>query len=465
MKRRSLAVLLLLVGCAVDQADDVATWRRELELGEPIAFAPSQPLTLAQAVRLANEHDERLAIQGEDWLQALIEKSRINAGFFPAIDFAPTYTFRERSHSGVPFLDDPSLLDVPLRAQVNLFEGFRGTAREAIATLSIDERRAVLLDLRETIVLEVAQAYYRVLRAEQRVTVLDNSLGVQRQRTRETEARQRIGTARSLDVLQTGAQASRTMLELIDAKNDAAVGRRALGRLTGVDVTASRLGDAFEVPAARPSVDELLAFAVAQRQDLQAAALAAEVARRRVDLAIGQYYPSIGVDLEYFLSRDSLPLDRDWTGLLSLGMPLFAAGRIDAEVHAAWSVFRQSVLRYWQLRRTIRHDLAVTSDQLATLEARIAELGHQVAADTATMRQAEVAFRNGLATNLDRTAAQDQLLRTQLQLAEAELDRKLGWLTMLRQAGGLTPRAIDVPVPELPTPPPVPDSPFVHHAG
>jgi len=460
-RRVPLAALVCLAACATDQQADVDAWRREVTLGEPPAFAAGQALPLSAAVRIANEQNERLGIGGEDFVQACVERARINATFLPEVSVGLDYTFRERAASGVEFLDKPSLLDVPVRTRLALFEGFRGEHRASAADYTIAERRALLLDLRETVVLEVVQAYYRVLRAERRSMVLAGSLAMQEQRVRETTARERIGTARALDRAQAEAQASRTRVQIIEAGNEARAGRHVLRLLTGVDVASSPLRDDFELPAERPDPDVLLALAESRRQDLQATALAAAAARARVDAAIGQYYPSIGVDFDYFLSRESLPTDRDWTGLLTVNLPLFAGGRIAADVRQAWSEFRQEVLRYSLLRRTIRSDLVTALDDLATLEERLVELRRQTEADAEALRLAEAGERAGRATSLERIVAHDQLQWSQLQVADGELQRKVAWLHVLRLTGALTAGVVDVPVPPPPNPRPVPTSPFV----
>jgi outer membrane protein len=465
LHRTTLLLLpLLATACAVDQQEDVDLWRRQVSLGDLPPFTPGQPLPMATAVRLANEQNEQIAIEGEQFLQAIIERARITAGFFPTVELAPTFTFREKSASGIPFLDDPTLLDVPVRAQLNLFEGFRRVHETDAATLTIEQRQSLLLDLRETVVLEVVQAYYRVLRAESRVVVLETFLAVQEQRVRENTARQRLGTGRSLDVAQAQAQASRTALDLLTARNEVRNGRQALSLLVGADVTQSPLHDDFALPAERPDVAALFTLAEARRQDLRAAALAAEAARARVEVAFGQYYPTVGVNLDWFLSRDSLPVDRGWTGLLFLELPLFTAGRIHADVRETWSRFRQDVLRYWQLRRQIRHDLAVALDQVATLDQSLAELANQIRASAEALRQSEVGARAGLSTNLDVIVAQQSLQRAQVDVAEAELDRKAAWLLTLRLTGALTAGTLDVAVPEPPASRPAPESPFVRVA-
>jgi outer membrane protein TolC len=452
---------LLLAACATDQQADVDKWRSVVSLGDPPAWTPGTPLSLATAVRLANEQNEQIAIAGEDFVQALAERARISAGFLPQADLEPTQILRERTNSGIPFLDSSSLLDVPLHAEWTLFEGFRNVNRATAADLTVAQRESLLLDLRETVVLDVVQAYYRVLRAEERAAVLEQSLASQQQRVREFVARERIGTGRALDRTQAEALLSRTMLELFDTRNDARSGRVALALLTGVDVGASPLHDDFRMPDQRPAGPALLALAEERRQDLRAAALAAEAARARVEVAFGQYYPSIGVSLDWFLSRDSLPTERDWTGLLSLYLPLFTGVRIAADVREAWSQFRQEVSRYSLLRRSIAHDLAQALDRLGTLEQRLDELRTLTAADAESLRQAEGGARAGLTTNLVVLLAQNQLQRSQVDVVETELERKVAWLLALRVTGALTAGTVDVPVLPAPPPRPVPTSPFV----
>ncbi|HZN39518.1 MAG TPA: TolC family protein, partial [Planctomycetota bacterium] len=229
---------LLLAACATDQQADVDRWRGVVSLGDPPVWTPGTPLSLATAVRLANEQNERIAIAGEDIVQALAERARVTSSFLPQADVEPTLIYREQTSSGITFLDSDSLLDVPLHAQWSLFEGFRNANLATAADLTVAQRESLLLDLRETVVLDVVQAYYRALRAEERAAVLEQSLASQQQRVREFAARERIGTGRALDRTQAEALLSRTMLELFDTRNEARSGRVALRLLTGVDVGA-----------------------------------------------------------------------------------------------------------------------------------------------------------------------------------------------------------------------------------
>lgn len=463
--RAAAAALALCGACATDQAADVDTWRREVTLGEAPAFDRAAPLTLAHAVRLANEANERIALGGEDFLQAVIGRARITANFLPSVDVLGSYTLRERTKSGVPFLDDPTQLDVPVRTELTLFEGWRNRYRSDAAALTIEERRSLLLELRETVVLEVVQAYYRTLRAESRAATFAQAILTAQRRVADATARERFGTGTTLDrALAQSAAAGRT-LDHIAASNDAKAGRTALSLLTGVDVSTCPLSDGFALPERRFEVDALLALAHERRQDLRAAAFAAEAARARVEVAFGQYYPSIGVSLDWFVTRDSLPVDRDWSTFLFVNLPLFSGGRIAADVAEAWSRFRQEVLRYSLLRRQIAADLALATDSLAAEDRRVGELQRQVAADAEIVTRARAGLRAGLATALDLQTAEDQLRNSTTTRDEAQFVRKTAWLEVLRVCGALTAGSVDVSVPPPPPSLPAPTSPFVRVPG
>ena len=64
----------------------------------------------------------------------------------------------------------------------------------------------------------------------------------------------------------------------------------------------------------------------------------------------------------------------------------------------------------------------------------------QVAAAQQAFNQADQSYTVGLATNLERVTAQDELLNAQLQLTSARFDRTLSFLSLARATGSLRQR-------------------------
>jgi outer membrane protein TolC len=419
----------------VDQKKEVEVYRKVLDRVDSAGrqFSAGAPLSLEQALELANEHNERLAISGEDYLQALIEKDRVAARFLPTIDLAPSYTISDPV--GNAPISSTDVLDVPVGSSMKLFNGFSDVAKLNSAKFTIEQRRNLLLDVQATVLLDVARTYYRILSAERSVEVLVNSLKVQEERVRDIQARQQAGLARPLDVAQTEAAAASARVSLVQARSDVRNGRSVLGFLVGTAVQDSALADQFQTPGSILSLPEAVALGQRQRGDLAGARAGVQAAEQNVKAAVGQYYPSVGLDLNYLLYRQSAPRESDWNGVLSANVPIFSGGVIHANVRTAWSELRQAVLSESLLERQVTQEVQIGYDNVTASEQRLGELRTQLAAAADAFRQAEQSYNVGLATNLERLTAQDRLLSTQLQLTNEEFARKIAYLNLLRVMG------------------------------
>jgi outer membrane protein TolC len=190
---------------------------------------------------------------------------------------------------------------------------------------------------------------------------------------------------------------------------------------------------------------QLQAVAAERRRDLQAAEAAARAARQGVEAAVAQYYPSVTLDANVFLYRESAPTDRDWDAVLRANLPIFSAGLIEADVREAWSQFRQAMLAASETRRQVTRDVVVALGDLEFSAERLAELRTQLAAAQQAFNQAVRSNEAGLATNLERLVAQDQLLTSQLDFVSEEFNRKLSSLNLLRATGSLRERLESLP--------------------
>lgn len=462
---------LFVCGCAVDQKKEVATYRKVLDGKNPPAYAwhPGQPLSLEGALLLTNRNDETLASSGEDYLQALIDKERAFSAFLPTISLAPSYNWVDKrgtsfvapgatggSTSGSSVRQSQGLADVPAVGRYNVFNGFQDVSNLRRAGYTAEQRRALLLDLQQTVLLNVAQVYYQVLSSERSVQVLLNSTMVQNERVRDMQGRQRAGVARPLDVAQTEAQAAATRVQLVQAQNNVRNGRIALAFLTASPVQDAALVDRLHVPENLLSADEALRRAEIARQDVQASEAAIEAGRQNVQAAIGQYYPSVTLNLDYFLHKESIPTISEWEGIIQANIPIFTAGQINANVRTAWSQLRQAWLNERRTRRLVSEQVRTAYENLGASGRRLTELRVEVTAAQEALRQAEQMYAAGLATNLDRLTAQDQLLSAQLSLAAEEFNYKVYYLQLIRSMGTLPRPQVPAPIAAVPASQPSP---------
>jgi outer membrane protein TolC/AcrR family transcriptional regulator len=452
----SCILLLTAGGCHLNQKEEVARYRKVLDAdAPPINFTPGQPLSLEQALALANAHNERLSLRGEDYLQALIFKDRAASNFMPTISLAPSYFWQDpvagtEQNAGAGGGTTSSLnhrYDLPVTARMNLFNGLSDVANYRAAGRTIEQRRALLLDAQAVVLLDVARTYYQVLRSERSVDVLKNSLNLQETRVREFEARRRAGVVRPLDVAQTEAQLSSTKVTLIDARSDVINARTTLAFLVGAPVDQSPLLDQAALTQAVPALDTLEEMAFNHRQDLLAARAGTEAAKYDVQAAIGRYFPSVSLNFNYFLHRETLPNESDWNGLLVANLPIFTGGLLEADLRLAWSLLRQAKLSESLTERQVLQDVRIAYENMLSSQDRLKELQVQLKAADEALLQADQSYKAGLGTNLERLVAQDRLLSTQLQLTSERYDQKIFYLALLRAVGRLSIRLPGEPTP------------------
>jgi outer membrane protein len=461
--------LLFAAGCAVDQKKEVALYRTVLDTAVPPVppYTPGEPLTLPRAMALASANNEQLGLRGEDYVQSLIAKNRAVAAFLPTVSFQPSFTLEQTASGNASTSTGPGgtgisgnssgtagstsaggggfrvsgdvshRFEAPVVGNINLFRGFGDVATLRQAQANIASRRDLLLDLQATVLLNVSQTYYQILRSQRSVDVLRNSLALQEARLRDVEQQFKNGLAIRLSVAQTRAQVDATRVTLVQAESDVRNGRSTLALLIGVPNVTGPLADDFAAPAALPSEPEFEQDALNSREDLRAAQSAITAAREGVRAAVAQYYPSVSLNTAGFLYREFFSDASKWNAILSANLPIFSAGIIEADVRAAWSRLRQAALSESATRRQILNDVQIAYENLTTADRRIHELEDQVAAAQEALEQSRNAYQNNLAINLDVLTSQDQLLNAQLLLTSAQFDRTVFYLDLLRATGHL----------------------------
>lgn len=461
---------VVLVGClgltgCLSQKKDIATYRDVLDRSAPPvpASQPGETLSLQEALSLANQYNEQIALSGENYLQSLVNRDRAISAFLPTLALGNTNTWQNPPIINVPsnlaaagapanallsglssafsaVIPPERTVDVPIQGQITVFNGLRNVSQFRQAGFDINRQRGLLLDLQANVLLDTATTYYGVIQSEASVEVLSNSIQVQEARVRDIRYKREAGLARALDVAQTEAQAAATRVQLINARNSVLNTRAVLGFLVGTQTAVqSRLADKLGVPEV-PDLGMLLQEAELGRQDLIAAKAAVQAAEQGVYQAFSQYLPSATFSAEYFLHRESIPNTSEWIRVLSVSMPIFSAGFIEEGIRTAWSQMRQAKLAESLTRRQINQQVQVAYDDLQASRKRSVELQIEVEAAAEALRQAEQSFQAGLATNLDRVQAQDRLLVSQLQQVNEQYGLKRNYLQLLRAVGQISTR-------------------------
>lgn len=479
-----------LAGC-IDQQKEVANYNKALARDtQPKLrsdYSGGQELTLESALLLANSGSEQLSIQGETFLQSLIARDRAYSAFMPTISLAPTLSWQNHRGAGAVVSTGATGVvggtgtgsgstgtgaggtgtgtgtgttgstgstsggtlttgsgghrytstSVPLAGHANIFNGFRDVSTLQANQFNVQSQKLTLRNLQATVLLETAQTYYNVLLAERSVDVLSHSAAYQDALVNDQRARFRAGIAQPLDVAQSEAQAAATHATLITAEDSVQTNRAMLAFLTNAAVEKAALVDRLDVPENVLAIDQAVRIAERERLDILASAQDVRVQQQNLQAAIGEYYPSISLDVNYYLHRDAFPTNVEWAGLITASVPIFSAGEIRADVRNAMSLLRTATYNEWQLIRQVRENVRIDWNNLRASRRRIAELETEVGASQEALRQAVERYHQGLAINLDVLNAQTQLLSAQLSLAQEQINFKVFYLDLLRDMGRL----------------------------
>lgn len=448
MSKLKVAIVLIAgccVGGCVNWSSDVDRYRQVLDTVQPSmrpAYDADAPLSLIAALRIANADNETIASSGEDYIQALADKMRQAGTFLPTLTLSPSYTISDSggtSFSGIGggAGSGSRRESTSVTASASASGSLSDVSSIRAADRVVEQRRQLLLDTRETVLVQVVQAYYEVLRREKQVEVLRSSVAVREEQVRDQEERLRVGNARPLDLAQSQADLAATQVSLSQARTAAANARSALAVLMGVDAVAGPLTDEFSPPDDGDELDAWRQQALQQRQDLAAAARAVEAARENVEAAIRQYFPSAGINFDYFLYSDP-DSSRDWTAGVSLNVPIFSAMRIEAEIRRAWSAYRQAGLAEQRTRRSVLDEVTQAYTSLIASREEVRLLQIQVDAARRAVDLAERAYRLGAESNLNRLIQRDNLLTAELSLIDRQFDEKANYLALLRSVGRLS---------------------------
>ncbi len=448
LKKKSVVLVMLAAGLAgcVNQKEEVMHYRKVLHM-TPARSAeqlvvPSQ-LTLAAALKLANDNNEQLAIGGENYLQALIAKDKAFSTFMPTVgvsaqDFQMHGFNTSAMPPGITQFFQTHYFNVPLETQLNVNVLKDATAISA-AGAYVKQRKALLLDLQSNILLEVAQSYYQVLSDQRSVAVLRQTLRVQQANVRSQINKEKAGVALRLSVLQSQADEASTRVQLTQAESNVDKGRATLAFLIGVPtLNGTQLINQFNPPHKIPNLARLDRIALVKRQDLLAADDAVVTSEKNVSAAIDEYFPSVSINFNTFLYKEQFPSDSWWSGLFSANFPIFEGGMIYQNIRTAYSQMRQAMLQRQLLARQIMEQVRIARTDWLTSVRLVANLKTELRSAQAAYHQAQHSYIAGVATNLDVITAQDRALSAQLAYEQARYNERVRMLNLLRQTGRFT---------------------------
>lgn len=305
----------------------------------------------------------------------------------------------------------------------------RGNKRELrgdAARFALDAARGDLADTQRQQGILVATAYYELMLAQERLRVVEDTVGLLVRTVAATEVRLAAGDVAQSDLSRIRVDRLRAENDLRQAGADRDRSRQALAYLLGIESEADRLIAVDAWPAAEPAtLPADVRMVVDRRADMRAAAgrvLAAEKAR---DLARALRTRDVVVSGQYERFQGQVT---NGTVGVGVSVPLFVNYRFDGEIRRAEAGVGAARDLLDRTRAAAVTEINRAWTDLATASDRVRRF------DTALLREAtraadaaEFAYRNGALGVIDLLDARRVLYatRTEAVAAHAELARAL----------------------------------------
>lgn len=354
-------------------------------------------LTALELSAVDANQDLRAAVARVDEARAAARISR--SALFPEVSLDPLVK-RELTSGDLP---TPIPFPIPaayvntfsvpfdLSYEVDLWGRVRRSfeAARAEAEASVSDYRGVLL----TLTADVAVNYFRARALDAEMAVIQGTIHSREETIRVMQERFLAGTGPEIDVTEARRELAIAGADLANTRRQRAEALNALALLCGKPpgdlelVEAPIFGAPPDIPAGLPS------SLLERRPDIARAERTLAARNAQVGVARAAYFPVLSLTGQGgFLSADANRLFTDSTYVWSIGpsfsLPLFTAGRTEAQVGQAEAVFRGSLAAY---RQAVLTAFKEVEDSLAQIVLRGEESTAQAEAVAAARRTVELA--------------------------------------------------------------------------
>ncbi|MBI4278429.1 MAG: TolC family protein, partial [Armatimonadetes bacterium] len=329
-----LAVMVFWAGRAGSVLAQQAPQVQSITLEEALATALRRNLTLRVAAFEVRVAETQL-------VQATAAKSgQINAT-------AAYSRTRQQDPMVVPVSPGPGSVTLPtpdvnqyqagVALQLPLYTGGRLESQAALAEANLRGAQAALERIRQQIVLEVKQAYYRLLLARAGERAAERVLARAQENHRLARARVEAGTVPRFDALQAETSVASADLGVVRVQNDVALARQSLAALLYLPLTTPlepKEELTFALAPRDLTVDSLIARALQARPELAELRAQTAVATAAVAVARSGLLPHLFLTAMYG-GMGGPSFTETWSAGLMVTLLVFDGGVTQARIREA----------------------------------------------------------------------------------------------------------------------------------
>ena len=397
--------------------------------------AEDKVITLSDAWRSAIASYETIMLSQEDLFQAEKGIDKALSQILPSLTADADYT---QYSEGVSSVQPENSSSFSLKLTQPLYSGGKEWSLWRQAKKKTEANKRSLEATKEKIMLNVAQAYYAVLKAEKTVEIKEAALKRAMEQRRVASARFQVGEVTKSVVLRAEAEVAGAEAEHANAKKDLLVAKDKLARLIGV-LEDFKVSDPNIQPLPDTNLDTWTSLSLEKRQDYMQSKIEEEVAEEGINYAFGNFLPSFKLEGVY-TKRDQDPKtflfnDESMFAGVIFTYPLFEGGLRKAELDEAKSKRRQAEFKKVSIKKDIELEVREAFHNLETFTSVIESHKRQVSFAEENYNMVFKQFSYGLATNVDVIDANTTLVSSQSNLVNAIYDYQTAIIELKKRVG------------------------------
>ena len=306
------------------------------------------------------------------------------------------------------------------------------------AKLGYEAAQKELTAAYEKLRLNVYEAFYRVLIAQEFVKVAEQSVELVEKQLGIAQTSLDAGAATNFDVLRAKVQLANAKSQVIRAKNGVKIAKNAYKTLLNLPLADDiSVEGSFEIPEVKIKLDELIKQALEKRPEITRSQLNEQAGQKQLSVAKTRNLPDFAFFSNYQISHSErlTEMNRIWSLGLQINIPIFDGFASRAAVKQSESVLKQLQIGTEQVMSVVETE--VRNAYLALLEAKtlIDVQRETVAQAQESVRIATIRFENGMITTVELTDTQLALIQSKVNRLQAQHDYVIG-LARLEKAIG-----------------------------
>jgi NodT family efflux transporter outer membrane factor (OMF) lipoprotein len=337
----------------------------------------------------------------------------------------PALDLRADAYGGTGRENSTALGVLALFYEIDVFGRVRRNVEAARADQEAAwaDRRAVLL----AVVADVATTYVQLRGLQHGLATVQRNLASQRETLDLTDAQRRVGLASDLEVERATALSANTASVLPPLEAELAAAKHRLALLLGEPPAALHAELAGEAPIPAPPAEVVVgvpAELLRRRPDVARAERELAAATARIGAAKAELYPRLTLVGSIGLRSEDVAQLVGGNTLGTLGpsveWPIFAGGRILANVAAQDARAEQAALRYEETVLAALEQVESALARHAREQVRRRDLRRAVDAQREAVELAQRLYFNGLGPFLEVLDAERSLFASEALLSESE---------------------------------------------